>query len=54
MDTQTLMFAGLVVNIVATVGGFWRLAMSFERRLTAMETHLEHLLPKRRADRVLE
>ena len=54
MDAQVMMFAGLVVNIIATVGGFWRLAMSFERRLTALETHLEHLLPKRRAARVSE
>ncbi len=35
----------MLLNIVATVGGFVGLLLKFESRLTKLETHLEHLLP---------
>lgn len=38
----------LVLNLLATVAGFVGLLLKFESRLTRLETHLEHLLPKGR------
>jgi hypothetical protein len=49
MDSA-LLIGGFVLNLAATLGGFVRLAMSFERRITAVETHLLHVMPKRRGD----
>lgn len=41
----------IILNIIATVGGMVRMWISFERRLTVMETRLEFYLPKRKDDR---
>lgn len=57
METQTLMLLGLLANIIATVGGFVRLALSYERRMTRIETRLDHVvpvIPKRHSDQILE
>lgn len=51
METQTLMLLGLVANIAATVGGYVGMLLRFEHRLTKLETHIIHLLPKRKEDR---
>ena len=37
----------MLLNIVATVSGFVGLLLKFESRPTKLETHLEHLLPRR-------
>lgn len=47
-DSDTIL---IILNIVATVGGMIKMWISFERRLTIMETRLEYHLPKRRHDR---
>jgi len=51
METQTLMLFGLLANIAATVGGYVGMLLRFEHRLTKLETHIIHLLPKRKEDR---
>lgn len=48
MSTELL----VVFNLLVTVGGFVSLLMKFESRLTRLETHLEHLLPKRSQGKV--
>lgn len=50
MDMQTILILGLVLNIAATVGGYVGMLLKFEHRLTRLETHLIHVLPKRRTD----
>lgn len=51
METNTLIFMGLLVNFFGMVGGFVGLLLKFERRMTTMETHLIHVLPKRKVER---
>lgn len=53
MSTETfILVVGLALNIVATVGGYVGMLIKFEHRLTRLETHLLHVMPKRRNDRV--
>lgn len=53
MDTATLMLIGLLANIAATVGGYVGMLLRFEHRLTKLETHLVHIIPKRKNDKVI-
>ena len=39
---------GLAMNLLATVGGVMGFMLRYERRISAIETHLLHLLPRRK------
>lgn len=43
--------SGILINILTTVGGMMKMWISFEKRLTIMETRIEYYLPKRKDDR---
>lgn len=47
-----LIIIGLTLNMLANLGGLVKIWMSFERRMTVMETRLEYHLPKRKNDRI--
>lgn len=53
-----LILAGLAINALAVVGGFWKFSLSYEKRMTTMETKLEFIetslahIPKRHGDSV--
>lgn len=50
MDTLSIMAVGLIVNMIGTAAGFVGLLLKFENRMTKLETHLVHILPKRKGD----
>lgn len=47
MSGETLiMIGGFVFNAIVTAGALFRFALTNERRMTRMETMLEHLTPR--------
>ena len=43
---ETVLFGGIILNIIITAGGFVRMAQNYEHRMTKLETEMRILLSK--------